>query len=350
METGSVLIWCVCFSNSNLKRPCGCVNREGNPSGTFIDEDLFPSPSVHHSMLFSFRLHMCKDEPFHTTPTLVLPMKPMHSRCPSSCLNRYPGCLRLSPQNGGQTDLGTTSGFSSVDERGFISCRLGENHSIWVHSPILYTTISVRFCNSRIKKGESQVKKCHTRTMMYSESDKSFKMNTHHLPFKSDRWAELLILLHQNKKRWGSRGKIVTLELNSMMYSEADKGFKNKLTSCVPWKGMKGRVDKSMGIVTLIPEGLVKINLTESFRFVKSTSCRKWNWSDSCRPVERWLGHSYLRRVDDNDVSLFWSHCSKHRQTEEIQLNTSFVSLRFLCVYFQPNTKRWGGREVIMNR
>ena len=32
---------------------------------------------------------------------------------------------------------------------------------------------------------------------------------------------------------------------------------------------MKDRVDKSMGIVTLIDEALVKINPTEPFRFAK---------------------------------------------------------------------------------
>ena len=40
------------------------------------------------------------------------------------------------------------------------------------------------FYYSRIKKGESQGKKCHARTMMHSEADKDFKMNTRHVPLR----------------------------------------------------------------------------------------------------------------------------------------------------------------------
>ena len=39
-------------------------------------------------------------------------------------------------------------------------------------------------------------------------------------------------------------------------------------------RGMKGRVDKSRGIVTLIPETLSKINPKEPFRFVKGGTRR----------------------------------------------------------------------------
>jgi hypothetical protein len=44
---------------------------------------------------------------------------------------------------------------------------------------------------------------------------------------------------------------------------------------------MKGRVDKSMGVVTRIPEVLDKIKPTESLRLVKNVVRRKRNWSDS---------------------------------------------------------------------
>ena len=33
------------------------------------------------------------------------------------------------------------------------------------------------------KSVENQGKKCHTKTMMYSEAGESFKMNTHHVLF-----------------------------------------------------------------------------------------------------------------------------------------------------------------------
>ena len=42
-------------------------------------------------------------------------------------------------------------------------------------------------------------------------------------------------------------------------------------------RGMKDRVDKSMGIVTLIAEVLTKINPTESLRLVKRAAHRKRN-------------------------------------------------------------------------
>ena len=42
-------------------------------------------------------------------------------------------------------------------------------------------------------------------------------------------------------------------------------------------KGMKGRVDKSMGIVTLIPEALTKIKPTETLIFSKRATHKKRN-------------------------------------------------------------------------
>jgi hypothetical protein len=44
---------------------------------------------------------------------------------------------------------------------------------------------------------------------------------------------------------------------------------------------MKDRVDKSMGIVTRIIEGLVRIKPTESLRLVKREARKKRNCSDS---------------------------------------------------------------------
>jgi hypothetical protein len=44
---------------------------------------------------------------------------------------------------------------------------------------------------------------------------------------------------------------------------------------------MKDRVDKSMGIVTLIPVDLVKIKPTDPLRFTKCPGRKKKNYSDS---------------------------------------------------------------------
>jgi hypothetical protein len=44
---------------------------------------------------------------------------------------------------------------------------------------------------------------------------------------------------------------------------------------------MKGRVDKSMGIVNLITEALAKINPTETLRFTKGAVLKKRNCPDS---------------------------------------------------------------------
>ena len=78
-------------------------------------------------------MHTCKDEPFRTTPTSVLLMKPMNSR--SFLCTGFLGVWRLSVQNfGGQTDLGTRSvdvrGLSSIDVRGFMPGQLSENRSV----------------------------------------------------------------------------------------------------------------------------------------------------------------------------------------------------------------------------
>ena len=40
------------LSNSYLQTRCSCCNREDNTSGRLKGGELFPSPSVHHSMLF----------------------------------------------------------------------------------------------------------------------------------------------------------------------------------------------------------------------------------------------------------------------------------------------------------
>ena len=44
---------------------------------------------------------------------------------------------------------------------------------------------------------------------------------------------------------------------------------------------MKDRVDKSMGIVTLIPEGVTKVKPTDPLRFVKCVVRQKLKMSDS---------------------------------------------------------------------
>jgi hypothetical protein len=43
-------IWCVHLSNSYLQTRWSCYNREDNASGRLKDEEVFPSPSVHHSI------------------------------------------------------------------------------------------------------------------------------------------------------------------------------------------------------------------------------------------------------------------------------------------------------------
>jgi hypothetical protein len=50
---------------------------------------------------------------------------------------------------------------------------------------------------------------------------------------------------------------------------------------------MKDRVDKSRGIVSLIPEGLTKIKTTESLRLVKYVVHRKRKQSDSLGQFSR---------------------------------------------------------------
>ena len=35
-----------------------------------------------------------------------------------------------------------------------------------------------------MKKGESQEKKCHARTMIHSEAGEAYKMNSHHVPIR----------------------------------------------------------------------------------------------------------------------------------------------------------------------
>ena len=72
-------------------------------------------------------MHTCKDEPFRTTPTSVLLMKPMNFRY--FLCTGFLGVWKLSVQNfGGQTDLGTRSvdvrGLSSVDVRVFMTGQL----------------------------------------------------------------------------------------------------------------------------------------------------------------------------------------------------------------------------------
>jgi hypothetical protein len=51
------------------------------------------------------------------------------------------------------------------------------------HSQIQSNKVDEQMIYTRIKKVENQGKKCHTRTMMYSEVGESFKMNTHHVSF-----------------------------------------------------------------------------------------------------------------------------------------------------------------------
>ena len=42
----------------------------------------------------------------------------------------------------------------------------------------------IRSYCSKIKKVESQGKKCNTRTMMHNETCEAYKMSTHHLPLE----------------------------------------------------------------------------------------------------------------------------------------------------------------------
>jgi hypothetical protein len=66
---------------------------------------------------------------------------------------------------------------------------------------------------------------------------------------------------------------------------------------------MKDRVDKSMGIVTLIPEALAKIKPTKSLRFAKLAARQKRNCSDSS-------GNSPAKILDSRCA------CKKRRRTK----------------------------------
>jgi hypothetical protein len=68
-------------------------------------------------------------------------------------------------------------------------------------------------------------------------------------------------------------------------------------------RGMKDRVDKSMGIVTLIAEALAKINPTEPFRFAKRAARKKRKCSDSS-------GNSAAK------ILALRCACKKNRQTK----------------------------------
>lgn len=46
------------------------------------------------------------------------------------------------------------------------------------------TASSPKICMSNVKKKTRWREKCHDRTMMYSEDDKSFIMNEHHVSFR----------------------------------------------------------------------------------------------------------------------------------------------------------------------
>ena len=68
---------------------------------------------------------------------------------------------------------------------------------------------------------------------------------------------------------------------------------------------MKGRIDKSMGIVTLIVEDLDKIKPTDPLIFTKRATHKKRNYSDS--------SGNFPDKIQDY-VSLFWSHCSGYKK------------------------------------
>jgi hypothetical protein len=61
---------------------------------------------------------------------------------------------------------------------------------------------------------------------------------------------------------------------------------------------MKDRVDKSMGIVILIPEDLAEIKLTETLRFVKCESRKERNCSDSSGNSPDKILDSHGRKTD----------------------------------------------------
>jgi hypothetical protein len=78
------------------------------PPWASVDQNTQKSMSFLRAEPSKTNMHTCKDEPFRTTPTSVLLMKPMNSR--SFLCTGFLGVWRLSAQIfGGQTDLGACS-------------------------------------------------------------------------------------------------------------------------------------------------------------------------------------------------------------------------------------------------
>jgi hypothetical protein len=103
------------------------------PPWASVDQNTSKSMLFLHTEPSKTNMHTCKDEPFRTTPTSVLLMKPMNSL--SYLCTGFLGVWRLSAQNfGRQTDLGTHSfdvrGLSSVDVRGIMPGQPAENPSV----------------------------------------------------------------------------------------------------------------------------------------------------------------------------------------------------------------------------
>jgi hypothetical protein len=77
---------------------------------------------------------------------------------------------------------------------------------------------------------------------------------------------------YSNWRQQSSSGACVGIWSQVTPETPTDEGE----TTCI-----KGRVDKSRAMVTLIPEAFAKIKATEPLRWAKQAARRKWNWSDS---------------------------------------------------------------------
>ncbi len=90
--------------------------------------------------------------------------------------------------------------------------------------------------------------------------------------------------------------------------------------------GMNGRLDKSMGIVTLIPEVLTKIKPTDHLIFSKRVSRKKRNYSDSS-------GNSPAKVLTSR------CGCKKIRRTKSSYTRTEVPLLT------ATRKKKWSGRQ-----
>jgi hypothetical protein len=109
--------------------------------------------------------HTCKDKPFHTTPTSVLLMEPMHSRSPFSAQHFWAfggSALKMGDKR--------TSGLSSVDVRRFMPCELAENRSVL--SARAFPELSTPWMDLVFRKKRCLKIRClNSRTVVVTQTD-----------------------------------------------------------------------------------------------------------------------------------------------------------------------------------